>query len=149
MLKVIGVAIIFVLFGSGVICIGLDANKDKENWEKWPEATGTVTKFHKIQRYGKASTKSPNYSALFDIEFTVNGKLYSHKLKSSPVWNKKEGERDWAKGKTFTLKYNPDNPSDFLIKSDLSTKGAGWILITFGIVFIAFISYVLWGFISD
>ena len=149
MIKVIGIAIIFVLFGSGAICIGLESISDKKNWKKWPTTEGTVTKFHQVtRRAGQANGKSPRYSADFDLKYEVDGKVYTDELKSSPVWSEEEGKKIWAKGERFKLRYNPEDPSEFLIKGDLA-RGSPWIPIAFGIVFILFISYAVWSFISD
>lgn len=83
-----------------------------------------------------------NRSCKLSITYTVKGVTYPQPGKPA-IFVETNGSEAWAVGETVTICYNPNNPSDVVIKSP-DTKWLGIVLIVVGALFVLAMGGVLY-----
>lgn len=112
--------ITLMVFGIGVFFVA--RNYKKVYFSGFEETTGTLVDY-------KTHTHMDSYDNTYSkiIEFEVDGKRYRHVQKASSNIRSKIG-------KQIKIRYNPEDPTDNVMKHEFT----GWVFIIVGIVFISF-----------
>lgn len=110
--------ITLMAFGLGIFFVA--RNYKKVYFSGFQETTGTLVDY-KIHSHIDNNT----YSKI--IEFEVDGQKYRHVQKAS-------SNIISIIGKKIKIRYNPENPTDNVMKHEFT----GWVFIIVGIVFIMF-----------
>ena len=133
--KVIITSVVFYIIAIIVLIIGIVLLASKDKYTQKTIAKITNATCEKRVYYNKNSTRI-KYSCNVDLVYNIDNKEYKNKLTF-------EDSRQYNINDNIEIKYNPEEPNE-IIKSGISSKVAGGIMIGIGIFLIIVISLTIY-----